>query len=218
MSLWSALLDALYPPRPTERLVRDARSEDVRALIVPLMAGTAAEPVAALMPYRHPLAAALIREAKYHANEKAWAHLGEALAEYLTEFVAEEEAFAPSDFALVPVPLSRERHRERTYNQAERIVASALTALSITGAPHSNALTRVRDTVSQTSLKRHERRANVRDAFSAGAISTELTYVVIDDVVTTGATLSEAARALREAGAARVISLALAYSQTDADV
>ncbi|HEX5066782.1 MAG TPA: ComF family protein, partial [Myxococcota bacterium] len=79
------------------------------------------------------------------------------------------------------------------------------------GAPLAFALTRVRDTPSQTGLGRAGRRANVRGAFRVSARSDLPACVwLVDDVVTTGATLEECARVLRAAGAQRVLALCAA--------
>ncbi len=109
--------------------------------------------------------------------------------------------------ALVPLPLSRTRERERGYNQAERL-ATAL-------APHWNipvwrtVLQRTRDTQSQVRLTPSERTSNVSRAFATSVNSLGAlrgTHVVlVDDVITTAATLNAAAQALTEGGA-RIIS------------
>ncbi|MCW8972512.1 MAG: phosphoribosyltransferase family protein [Gammaproteobacteria bacterium] len=102
---------------------------------------------------------------------------------------------------LLPVPLSPARIGERGYNQAlelARIVSSRLaTPLDW---QHCQ---RVRHTVAQTSLKRDERQSNLRGAFAVrGELPSHV--AIIDDVVTTGATVSEFAKTLRQAGVREV--------------
>ena len=102
--------------------------------------------------------------------------------------------------AIVPVPLHRARLRKRGFNQA------ALLAWGISGrinAPVSDTLQVVRNTRDQVELSAAERRANVAGAFSAGA-RTRGRILLVDDVLTTGATLSACANALLSAGAAEV--------------
>ena len=109
--------------------------------------------------------------------------------------------------ALVPVPLSRTRMRERGYNQSERLGA-ALGAL-LTVPVWDNVLRRTRATKSQTELTPEERKRNVAGAFSAASETRQQIrgahLVIIDDVMTTAATLNACAASLYEAGA-RTIS------------
>ncbi len=110
--------------------------------------------------------------------------------------------------AVVPVPLARARERERGYNQAallaERIAASADLPL------RPRWLTRLRDTPAQSELSAAERRANVRHAFGASPEVAGAHVVLVDDVLTTGATIAECSRALRAAGAAAIGVLTVA--------
>jgi ComF family protein len=106
--------------------------------------------------------------------------------------------------ALVPVPLHPTKKRERGFNQAERLAVAFGAAA---GLPvNKNALERVESTPTQTRLTQAERRANVRDAFRcrAGEAVKGLKLILIDDVMTTGATTNACARELTRAGAAEV--------------
>jgi len=111
---------------------------------------------------------------------------------------------------LVPVPLHPARLAERGFNQAELLAAPCRTAwgLPVLG----QALARTRATLPQTDLDAEARRANVRDAFRVRrpAEVAGRRLLLVDDVLTTGATAGAAARALRAAGAAAVGVLALA--------
>jgi ComF family protein len=112
----------------------------------------------------------------------------------------------------VPVPLHAARLRERGFNQSEWL-AEAFAAEA--GAVCRNLLRRTRDTGTQTALTREDRRKNVRGAFRVGAwerVSPLCRYVLVDDVITTGATLDACARAMREAGAAQLAVLTLAHA------
>ena len=113
---------------------------------------------------------------------------------------------------LVPVPLHATRRRERGYNQAERL--AHVLADRLPGCLYAPVLIKEVATPSQTRLDRQERRANVRRAFRlvAGARVDPLgRYVVIDDVLTTGATLHACAAILRAAGAGQIDAAALAH-------
>lgn len=116
-------------------------------------------------------------------------------------------ALATEATALVPVPLSARRYRERGYNQAA-LLARGLADL--TGAPYqSNLLRRTRYTVSQVGLNASERRDNVQGAFQAVRQAAGRNLMLIDDVCTTGSTLEACAQALKLAGAERVTALTL---------
>jgi ComF family protein len=105
---------------------------------------------------------------------------------------------------IVPVPLSAARLRERGYNQAVEIARA-------TGRPVELELcTKQRNTAQQTDLPLSERRRNVRGAFACGRSLAGAAVAVVDDVMTTGATLDEIAATLKAAGAARVTNWVVA--------
>lgn len=107
---------------------------------------------------------------------------------------------------LVPVPLHRTKRRLRGFNQSELIARNAALHLDrVRFRVHRGVLRRVRPTVSQTGLTRHQRRENVRGAFVVTEQLRDRTVVLIDDVYTTGTTLNECARVLRRAGARQVV-------------
>jgi ComF family protein len=111
--------------------------------------------------------------------------------------------------AIVPVPLHASRLRERGYNQSELLARTMSQACALPAYPA--ALQRVRRTEQQAHLDAVARRANVQDAFRADrARVSGRRILLIDDVLTTGATLGECAAALYRAGAHTVLALTLA--------
>lgn len=103
---------------------------------------------------------------------------------------------------LVALPLAVERQRERGYNQALEIarVLGARTGIAVL----RRGLARIRATPPQTALPWAERAKNVRGAFACDVDLSGLSVALVDDVMTTGASLSEAAKMLKASGAARV--------------
>jgi competence protein ComFC len=114
----------------------------------------------------------------------------------------------PIDFIL-PVPLGRKRMQERGYNQVALIARPFSLALGLDY--HPGALKRKRETVSQVGLSAVERRENMQNAFLADALVVRgKTVLVMDDVSTTGSTLSSCSEALLQAGAKDVFALTVA--------
>jgi len=105
---------------------------------------------------------------------------------------------------IVPVPLHSVKHREREFNQAERLAAHLGAAAGIP--LNSRLLRRVRPTATQTRLTRQQRAANMRGAFAVrpGAHLDGERVILVDDVFTTGATTSACAQVLKAAGAGEV--------------
>jgi len=133
--------------------------------------------------------------------------LGEWFSERLADLVRREALAAD---VVVPVPLHRERERERGYNQADLIAKPLARRLKL---PHGAVLlVRTRPRPDKHILSLEERWESVRGAFAtrAGSMVDNLRFLLVDDVMTTGATLDACARVLREAGAKSVIALTVA--------
>lgn len=157
-------------------------------------------------PFAGPVRAAL-HDLKYRGERR--------LAEPLGAAIARRWACVGSGAqVVVPVPVHAERERHRGYDQAALIAAGAARRL---GLPFANALERGRTTVAQFELGRDQRAANVAGAFrlrgsdqrSAAAIAGRW-VLLVDDVVTTGATLAACATALERSGARAVSAIAVA--------
>jgi len=151
--------------------------------------------VTAALAYRYP-ADGLIHACKYGRRLALARLLGGLLAQRVAR-----DGDADVD-ALVPMPLSDARLAERGFNQALEIARVVATS---TGIPLlARACRKVADTPAQASLPWKERARNVRRAFVCDAGLDGLRVAVVDDVLTTGATLNELARVMRRAGAAEV--------------
>jgi ComF family protein len=203
------LFDFLFPPRVDEIVMRDVSIDDFLALVAPRLVPETRPSTVALLPFNNPLARAAFHEAKYHGNARAEELLALALAEYLRD--ADDGFTKP---IIVPVPLGEKRHKERGFNQVHEVILRALRSLGEEGdiKIDTTLLERTRETASQVSLPRHKREENMRGAFRATRrVDPAHTYIVIDDVLTTGATLQATIDAMREAGADHIIPLALAH-------
>lgn len=141
----------------------------------------------------------IIHEFKYGRQ----IHLRHLVARWLRAALDDERLCGNHFDVLVPVPLHPARQRERGFNQA-RLLSELLSAqISIPSKLH---LERIRYTTTQTALDRSERMENLRNAFRLrkNADVRGLRVLLIDDVLTTGSTLSECARVLKAAGALSV--------------
>ncbi len=152
--------------------------------------------------YHYPIAE-LVGGLKFHAKLQH----GRMLATLLLEHIL-TAAPAPLPQLLIPVPLHQKRLQERGYNQAVELARSLSQQLDIP--LDLSSCHRVRDTCSQSSLHERERQRNVRGAFKlSGKIEADH-VALLDDVVTTGSTVTALAKELRRAGVGRVDVWALA--------
>ena len=135
--------------------------------------------------------------------------LGKLFARWLSDVVVEGGAAFQAD-VVVPVPLHRQRERERGYNQAALIAKPLAKRLRL---PYKSVLlTRIRPRPDKHLLSYEERWESVRGAFATrpGSQVDNLRGLLVDDVMTSGATLDSCAKTLREAGARSVIGLTVA--------
>lgn len=141
----------------------------------------------------------LVHELKYRGRRRVAERLAEALSAR-----AEVRAVLSPGVLLVPVPLHPRRHSERGFNQSELLAQALARRLNLECAPAC--LVRRKDTAAQTGLSAAQRRKNLAGAFVVRRRAPLLGRVVVlvDDVVTTGATVSACARALREASVAEL--------------
>lgn len=214
-AIGNTLLDLLYPPRcggcnetgagwwcPNCAAKTHLLNSLDAIHDIPLSDGSSIQVVSAAI-YAPPL-----REGIHRFKYEAQPQLADAFGALMSD--AWRNSGMQAD-AFVPVPLHASRRRERGYNQSESLARVMSRRLNI---PLHHWLKRVRPTDQQAHLGAHERIANVKDAFEADSHVNAKQIALVDDVLTTGATLAECAIALRNAGAAGVRAITLARAQT----
>jgi len=125
---------------------------------------------------------------------------------FCDNFICHENPFR--DFILVPVPMHKKKQRERGFNQAEIMTLELAKKISV---PVSNALVRTFDTPPQSELHPSQRVENVTGVFALAKNhdARGKSYILTDDIFTTGASINECAKVLKNAGAERVLCMTL---------
>ena len=164
--------------------------------------------------YDNPHVRAAITQFKYHSNRV----LSETLTDYIVASIKKRaqahDVRIPKDAVLLAVPLHPKRQRARGFNQAELLARRVAAEISLP-LLQTGVLMRVKHTDPQAKTGGREKRAvNVAGAFAVhpGRVNEiqHKTIILVDDIATTGSTLNEAARVLKEAGAAHVWGLVVA--------
>lgn len=157
--------------------------------------------------YEDPLVRSLIHNLKYQRVRD----IQRILADLLTQALTYYGVSFPDGALVVPMPLAAPRRRVRGFNQTDLIAATLCSKLSLEQLPL--ALFKTKNTAPQMELAREARLTNLAGAFSVrdNALVRYKTILLLDDVKTTGATLEEAAKTLRHAGAKRIWAITVAH-------
>lgn len=208
---WAHALDFLFPPRCAECKIRGTPLCPPCAAAVERYYGPQAGGVVAALVFTG-ATRACIHALKYDGQRR--------YAPILAALASPALVYLPPPDALVPVPLAPQRARSRGFNQSALIADALAAPLGWQVEPHW--LVRVRETPPQVGQDRAARRGNMVGAFVADAAVWGRHICVVDDVMTTGATLNACTTALWAMGAASVRAFVVAYpkrnSERDADV
>lgn len=215
----STLLDLIFP----RRCLGCGRSGHYlcSSCLAVLPPAETSEPAGAeaLFDYGDPRVKRAVWLLKYRGGRQIARDLARPLYERWLEREAERRTLHPErtdKWLVVPVPAARSRERQRGFNQA-RELARELAALDPTNLElDDKTLIKIKNTASQVTIKnRATRLNNLRGAFAVSAENKARLagrrVLIIDDVITTGATVSEARRALGTAGAKEIFALAVAH-------
>lgn len=167
-----------------------------------------------LFEYQNDLVRRALHEVKFRGNRKISRLIGEIIDDVLVGEMPDLAIFrGVKNPILVPIPMTLRSLRKRGWNQCEYLLSTVIERCvdhHIEYAP--KALVKIRETADQVGQTRAKRLANLEGCFRADEnIVSGRSVIVFDDIVTTGATMKEARRALRSAGARRIIFLAVAH-------
>lgn len=216
MSYFSYLFEALFPERCIGCSVRGAPVCSKCFSKLPPAEAPKHPFITSLFAYRDRRINHLIWRLKYKNGRQIAKIFAEALSANLAEFLGEEEHFIGArKILLVPIPMTPLRRRRRGYNQAELLAKELHSLLQNKNIfLETKLLGKKKDTTPQAKIKnKTERLTNLQDCFSASTDrkGNSDVIILIDDVTTTGATLSAAKSALYAAGFRKIYAFTVAH-------
>lgn len=169
----------------------------------------------AAFDYHDPIVKKAIWNIKYYNHSPVGPLLGKIMYETLLEDIAEIEALTSNQIVVVPIPLSARRYKERGYNQAEKIARGFVEAAGTKSFILNRATVHKHRDISPQAriIEKNERLKNIRGAFTLtdNRHIKGRTVIVIDDVTTTGGTMQEVMKVLKEGGAKKVYGFTVAH-------
>lgn len=215
--LWKDFIDLIFPGccqlcgKNDEKIICD----DCSSMLTKLPSGYSPDySIDASLEYIRPLAPfdSPHRELIHLLKYSGIVAIADFFGHRIGKLIVEDKYFVDFD-VLIPVPLHKKRRRQRRFNQAEIIANAAADVCKIP--VKADIIERTRYTESQTKLKPDERRINVQGAFNVKASDSIIgrSAIIVDDVVTTGATTEEIARQLKKAGAKRTAAVCIAHPE-----
>lgn len=210
-NIFTIFFDLLFPPSENQQEIRSFSVEKLRKISPP--GNTPDKFIESLFTYRHPSIRTLIFELKYQQNTQALNLCAELLSEEILYFLSEKQQYGSyTEPLLVPIPMHSSKKRERGWNQTE-LLAKAVSKI-IQETTYAPLLVKTKDSMRQTEVrKREDRLKNVSGSFGVkkGKSVKSKDIILIDDVTTTGATLSEARSVLEKEGARSIHAFTVAH-------
>lgn len=212
MKLLRKILDIVFPPslREQEIVTMHVNGNFPSALPVPH------DNMYAAIHYKHPSIRAGIRILKTKHNTIIAKCFGEILHEHILEILQDKEPFEKyTKIILIPMPITKKRLYERGFNQSELIVEH-IAKMDPSRYEVKKILRKIKETPKQAvSISKTKRSQNIKGCFACKHKNTERSkttlYIVVDDVITTGATMTESMKTLARAGYRPVIGTAVAH-------
>lgn len=170
--------------------------------------------LAAASSYQNKIVREIIHSLKYNRMTAAMKPIGKIIENYLNKIIPNMDVRRP--YIIVPIPLHAQKLRARGFNQSELIAQELAIKLRVYDTLNleieTNNLIRIKNTKSQTKLKKEERRANIEHCFTLKnpAEISGKNIILVDDVFTSGATMREAVKILKAAGAKKIVGFVVA--------
>lgn len=213
MNILNRILSFIFPHSPKATQALSLPLSELCTRVTPTL--TCTHECFAFFSYRHPLIRSLVHGAKFEGSHEAIKRIAFLMCDaLLCTLTKSNNDGSPVEMLIVPVPLSSKRLFDRGFNQSERLAGALLLLEPRLGTLCTKFLARTRNTQMQSHIKDpHERKKNVEGAFTVtkpeevrGRV-----IVLIDDVVSTGSTMSECRKVLESSGAKTVICIAFAH-------
>lgn len=215
---WSALLDLIFPEACLGCKIQGEILCDRCIGMARRAERETPSHIYACYDYRDPLIKRIVWSLKYYKRQNLGDKLGISIYDSLLEDISDIRIFAgSSSIYVIPVPLSKSRQKSRGYNQAERIAKSFCSYGNKEGDAfllRNDIVIKIKDTLPQARItNRNERLRNIKGAFRVEKPNTVRgkTIILIDDVATTGGTLSELMKILKKSGAKKVVGFTVAH-------
>lgn len=209
--MWQKILDILFPPRGRRKVARTVSVSNIPAHTRCTRTRSGVT-VNTCTLYTNESVRALVHALKFDASPHAHTVCAQLLTDALTEHIAERVLFG-EHIVITTIPASATRVHERGH---DHLVPLAHAVCTVSNATYAPLLVRTRDTKRQMGLHATERLHNMHHAFACDSTyvrnQATMHVIVLDDVVTTGATLAEATRALHAAGIRTVSLWAIAHA------